>query len=99
MNKQQIDNLKRKIDEMESLIESQKQLINRSLKCLAQTKASLAVTRIVKKVNGESLSVEEQQFHDSLIIEAYETASKQMLSLGKMEAEQREMENELLLHE
>jgi hypothetical protein len=99
MNVQHINNLKRRIGDLKSLLESQKQLINRSLECLAQTKTSLAVTKIVKRVNGESLSVEEQQLHESLIVEAYDTASKQMLALGKMETELREMENEHLFHE
>lgn len=99
MNVHQISNLKHRISDLASLIESQEQLINRSLECLSQTKTSLAVTKIVKRVNGESLSIEDQQMHDSLIIEAYDTASKQMLALGKMKAELREMENELLFHE
>lgn len=98
MSNQNIDNLKCHIGDMRLLVESQKQLVNRSLECLGQTKRSLAVTKIVKRISDESLSAEEQQQYEALIIEACDTASKQILALGKMEAELREMENQLLFH-
>lgn len=94
-----IDLLKQHIRSMQSQVESQKQLYNRSLECLEQTKASLAVTKIVKRANGQALTPEEQAMHDSLIKEAYENVSKQIYAIAEMESELRNMENELLFKE
>ena len=91
--------LKKRIDEMHAIIESQGKLINRSLECLELTKASLVTTRMVKRINGEALTHEEQLFHESQTFEACENASSQMRALGDMQSELRKLEVELLFDE
>ena len=85
--------------ELRLQIDNQKQLITQSLECLGHAKASLAVTKIVKRVNDKSLTAEEKRLHDSLIIDAYNSNSQQMNVLAKMEVKMKEIEDEFLRNE
>lgn len=97
MSNLHIENLEKRVADMEMTIDSQKKLLNSSLECLAQIKASVAVTNMVKRKSGEFFTLEEQELYHGLINEAYENSAKLMLALGGMEKELRELNNEIIM--
>lgn len=87
--------LQQRLKNMEAHIASQEERYNESTRCLAQTKAALAVNDIVARANGLQLTYEQLEFHHQLLCEAAENVIQSLAALGEMRNDLRAIEDEL----